>query len=181
MTFKMTAERYAIALHDVAVDAEELGAVKEDMKKVADILDALPEVKQFCSKTNATIGNSLSVVEIAFLPLVSSALTRNALTAMAENGRLTSLPFLSEAFFEICAEEENRLPVLAEFAHPPEATVLSELKNELARKTGKKIELSTGIDPSILGGVVITWKHRIINGSVRNRLKQLRRQLETLS
>jgi F-type H+-transporting ATPase subunit delta len=44
----------------------------------------------------------------------------------------------------------------------------------LAKKTGKQIEVVVDVDPSVLGGIVTQIGDTVIDGSVRQRLSQLR-------
>ena len=51
------------------------------------------------------------------------------------------------------------------------------LRGRLAELTGKDIVLTTNIDPTVLGGVVIRVGDKLIDGSVRNKLDRLGRGL----
>jgi len=173
--FKMTAERYANALYEIAVDTEDFDLVKVDLQQIKSIFKALPELEKYCLDAETSLTDSFTVIETAFLKYLKSAKTANTLKVMAENMRLSSLPFLSEAFLVICAEKDNRIMVSAEFANPPDKETIKLIQEKLKVKTGKTVELSTQISPDILGGFRLIWHNRLIDNSIRVRLKQLKR------
>ena len=51
------------------------------------------------------------------------------------------------------------------------------LTARLEQMTGATVALTTDIDPSLLGGLVVRVGDRLIDGSVRGRLERLRQQL----
>jgi len=53
----------------------------------------------------------------------------------------------------------------------------ADVQRRLAQATGKQIDLTTEIDPSILGGIVIRMGDRLIDASVAGRLERLRQDL----
>jgi F-type H+-transporting ATPase subunit delta len=55
---------------------------------------------------------------------------------------------------------------------------LTAIQNQLSRELGKNVRATAVVDPGILGGVVVKVGDRLVDGSVRTRLKRLRRELE---
>ena len=58
----------------------------------------------------------------------------------------------------------------------PEET-LKRLRGSLERREGKTIHLETEVDPRLLGGLQVQLYHRLIDGSVRRALDELRERL----
>ena len=48
---------------------------------------------------------------------------------------------------------------------------------EIGEQTGRTVELTTNVDPDVLGGIVLRVGNSILDASIRNRLEQLRRQV----
>lgn len=174
MTFKMTAERYARALYEVADEAGELDSVKGDMHTINNIFDKLPEVRDYCLGATVSASNALTLIALTFSEFLKSLKTKNTLEAMAENTRLSSLSFLADAFSAICARKENRITAVVEFAHSPEKNVLTEITQRMTDRIGKKVDLTVKINPSLLGGFIIRWSDRIIDNSALGRIRRLR-------
>jgi len=56
-------------------------------------------------------------------------------------------------------------------------STVSQIGDKIAEQTGRKVELSSEVDPDILGGIVVRVGNSILDASIRNRLEQLRRQV----
>jgi len=58
-----------------------------------------------------------------------------------------------------------------------DAKTLKSIGNRIGDQTGRKVELSSQVDPDILGGIVLRVGNSILDASIRNRLEQLRKQV----
>ena len=56
-------------------------------------------------------------------------------------------------------------------------SVIESVGAEIERKTGKTIELTSEVDESIVGGLVLQVGNRVLDASIRNRLEKLRREV----
>jgi F-type H+-transporting ATPase subunit delta len=52
-----------------------------------------------------------------------------------------------------------------------------QIGDAIGEQTGRQIELTSEVDPGILGGIVLRVGNSILDASIRNRLEQLRRQV----
>ena len=91
--------------------------------------------------------------------------------------KLNYLPDLAEAYRERLLAHQNivRAEVTSAVPLSPEKT--KALDESLSKVTGKKVELSTSVDPELLGGVVAKIGSTVYDGSVRTQLEQLRKEL----
>jgi len=93
---------------------------------------------------------------------------------LAENRRIALLPEIAGLYAELRREHEGVVRVVITSAVPLEDAQRSAIAAPLARRFGRRIEIETAVEPSLLGGAVITAGELVIDGSVRNRLRQLR-------
>ena len=56
-------------------------------------------------------------------------------------------------------------------------SILDELGRKIREQTGQNVDLTSTIDPDILGGIVLRVGNSILDASIRNRLQQLRREV----
>ena len=56
-------------------------------------------------------------------------------------------------------------------------TTVKDLGERIGEQTGHEVELSSRVDPDILGGVVLRVGNSILDASIKNRLEQLRKQV----
>ena len=47
----------------------------------------------------------------------------------------------------------------------------------IEEQTGRRVELSSNVDPDVLGGIVLQVGNMVLDASVRNRLEQLRKSV----
>jgi F0F1-type ATP synthase delta subunit len=52
-----------------------------------------------------------------------------------------------------------------------------QVGDTIGEKTGRRVDLSSRVDPDILGGIVVRVGNIILDASIRNRLEQLRKQV----
>jgi F-type H+-transporting ATPase subunit delta len=62
-------------------------------------------------------------------------------------------------------------------AVPLAAARVKKLEQELAGLTGRRVVMSAGVDPSIVGGVVARIGSTVWDGSVRRQLEKIRERL----
>ena len=53
----------------------------------------------------------------------------------------------------------------------------SSIGDRIAEQTGRKVELSSTVEPDILGGIVVRVGNQVLDASIRNRLDTLRKQV----
>jgi ATP synthase F1 delta subunit len=101
----------------------------------------------------------------------------NFLDLVVENHRMPVI-FRIRRDFDALWEEENRLlPVQVTSAVPLDDAIVQEIGSTIGEQTGKQVELSSHVDPDILGGIVVRVGNSILDASIRNRLEQLRKQV----
>jgi F-type H+-transporting ATPase subunit delta len=75
-------------------------------------------------------------------------------------------------------EAEHRLlPVEGTSAIALDPSIDDELGRRIREQTGQNVDLTSHIDPDILGGIVLRVGNSILDASIRNRLQQLRREV----
>jgi ATP synthase F1 delta subunit len=69
------------------------------------------------------------------------------------------------------------LPVEVTSAVELDEAVVRDIGERIGTQTGNKIELTSVVDPEILGGIVLRVGDFILDASIKNRLSQLRKQV----
>jgi len=82
-------------------------------------------------------------------------------------------------FLEISEKAEAVARAKVKTARPLDKSTAAEIKKYLMRLlAAKEIILETEIDPGILGGIVIQYKDKVIDGSLRAKLEALREKMK---
>ncbi len=69
------------------------------------------------------------------------------------------------------------MPVQVTSAVELDPETIASLGRRIGEQTGNEIELSSKVDPEILGGIVLRVGNFIMDASIRTRLEQLRREV----
>ena len=102
---------------------------------------------------------------------------RRFLGVLAENDRLPLLPQVWELFREYREEAENRLFVRVVSAVELDDDQAARMKDALARRYEREIELENEVDPGVIGGAIVYAGDQVIDGSLRGRLNKLSNSL----
>jgi F-type H+-transporting ATPase subunit delta len=91
-------------------------------------------------------------------------------------GRIQDLPQIVDRFVEQAAQLRDHEVAEVRSAVPLTPQQERRLAEALSTATGKQVELKVVIDTSVMGGLVARVGDVVIDGSVRNRLDQIRKQ-----
>ena len=166
---------YARSLFEVAQESGTLDVVREQLGQVADALADNRELSVFFFSpyfsTEEKKQGLHKVVEDADPAVV------NFLELLVEQHRMPVL-FRIRRHFDALWEDANKLlPVQLTSAVTLDASVAEQLGEAVGKATGRKVELTSEVDPGILGGVVLRVGNSILDASIRNRLELLRKQV----
>src|SRR5690606_25555099 len=98
---------------------------------------------------------------------------RNLVQLLAENRRLQLLPLIREQFDALKLQRQQSVDVELISAQPLDQGQQDKLAQALARKLERSINITTSVDESLLGGVLIRAGDTVIDGSIRGRLTKL--------
>ena len=101
----------------------------------------------------------------------------NFLEALIERHRMPAI-FRIRTRYEVLWDAEHKLlPVQVTSAVKLDDDTLSSIGRRIGEQTGLEVELSSYVDPDILGGIVLRVGNFILDASISNRLEQLRKQV----
>ncbi len=82
------------------------------------------------------------------------------------------------AEYERLWDEENKLlPVEVTSAIDLDEATVKSIGDRIGEQTGQRVELTSKVDPSILGGIVLRVGNQILDASIKHRLDQLRKHV----
>jgi len=102
---------------------------------------------------------------------------KSFLTVLMHYRRLPLLPEIAVQFESLRRASEHRLKVKVTSAVEMGPDQLEKLAERLREKFGTDIEMETGVDKDLIGGLIVRAGDKVIDASVRGRLEQLGRQL----
>jgi F-type H+-transporting ATPase subunit delta len=166
---------YARSLFEVAKDQDKLDVVRDQLGAFADALSETRDLQVFFFSPYFSTAEK----EDGLDRVVSDAdpVVLNFLKLLIEKHRMPVL-FRIRANYDARWEDENKLlPVQITSAVELDQQIVSQLGDRIAEQTDRKVDISSNVDPDILGGIVVRVGNSVLDASVRNRLEQLRRQV----
>jgi F-type H+-transporting ATPase subunit delta len=104
---------------------------------------------------------------------------QNFIKILAENKRLPVLSEISELFDRLMAEQQKRVDVDVTSAFKLTQEQQTTLAQALGVKLDREVNITSSIDKSLIGGLVIRTADLVIDGSVRGKLHKLAEALGT--
>jgi F-type H+-transporting ATPase subunit delta len=169
------AEVYSRSLFQVAQENDALDEIHDDLGEFADALDESRDLQVFF-----------------FSPYFSSQEKKDGikkiidggneyfvrfLELLAERHRMPALFRIRREFDSLWREENKLLPVTITSAVELDKKTAKEIGEKIEDATGRKIELSTKVDPEIIGGLSLRVGNLIMDATIRNRLERLRKSI----
>jgi ATP synthase F1 delta subunit len=168
-------EVYARALFEVARDQDKLDDVHDQLGQFTDALDENRDLAVFffspeftSDEKKAALARALEGAEPAFY---------NFLEALIERHRMPVIFRVRTRFHELWEDERKLLDVDVTTAVELSQDAVQNIGRRVQEQTGRTVELSSRVDPNILGGLVLRVGNLILDASIRHRLEQLRKQV----
>ena len=177
MSIETVARRYGTALADVVLKTGETETVKSELKTWEEMVAANPDLQSAFGNPAIAHANKEKVLESLISRANPSRTTANFLRVLLRNGRLTDLRVVNDKFASVLEERSGKVSAEVTSARDLSEAQKQELRANLERLTGKRVELRFGVDPSIIGGVVTRVGSTIYDGSVKTQLENLKQEL----
>ena len=168
------AKRYAKALFALGKENGKYEAYSEALQAVAELFETTPEVAD--ALTNPLY--PVDVREKAMAAIVSSLdadkIVGNFLNLLVEKKRAAILPEIAEVFQVMVDEDKNISHGTVISAIELDSELQNKIQQTLEKITGKKVELTASVDPSIIGGIIAKVGDLVLDGSIRTQLAGLK-------
>jgi len=173
------AQVYARALFEVASEREVLDTVKEQLAQFVAALGGNRELEVFFFSpyfSTAEKKDGLSRAVAGADPTFMSFLE-----ALIERKRMPAIYRIRERYDTLWDAEMKVLPVEVTTAVPLDEATVASIGERIGSGTGNRIQLTSVVDPDVLGGIVLRVGNMVLDASVSSRLNQLRKQISKAS
>jgi F-type H+-transporting ATPase subunit delta len=166
---------YARSLFEVAKEHDVLDRVQDELGEFAGALSDDRTLQVFLFSPYFSSQEKREGVK----RIVSDADERfvNFLELLAERHRMPALFRIKREFDALWADEHKLLPVTVTSAIELDENLVKEIGDRIQEQTGRKVELSSDVDPEVLGGLMVRVGNMVLDDTVRNKLERLRKQV----
>jgi F-type H+-transporting ATPase subunit delta len=174
MRIEVAAKRYAQAAFDIARERDELDRWVEDLGAIVD-LAAQPGVVDVLASSRVPFEGKERLLSSGLVGI--SPLALNLARLLVKKGRIAMAGQVRDEYLGLLDEHRGMAKAVVLTAVPLSDDEERAVAQRLRELTGKEVTLEGRVDPEILGGLVARVGDRLIDGSTRTRLLELRRRL----
>ena len=177
MIQKSLIEGYSLALYEVAVKHGDTGDIEKDLDGIKQLLSTNKEFRSILYHPAITKAEKKDIVDKTIASQCSSKWVKNLLSVLIDKRRERVLDYLPDVYKGVAGKIRGIVPVIVQTAIPLTEDRLTKLKKNLEKLTKKKVNIETEINKDIIGGMIIRIENKIIDGSITNHLKNLKKSL----
>ena len=176
MAQKVSAKRYAQAIFELALREEQTEAWSSQLEMAEGVLQD-PEFNAFLKHADVSIEQKTRSIDAVLSEL--HPLVRNTMHVLVARGLVDLAPEIRESYAELLDQHLGRQRIGVTSAVDLDQAELDRIAAFVSRLIRKEVVVSTQVDESILGGVVINIGDQLLDGSTRSRLELLRTRLHS--
>ena len=168
--------KYGTAIFEIANEDNKLEEYGRELADVSQALFAQAELKDFLTNPQIQPEDKKQVL-LRLLKDQVSPMMMNFLLLLVDKRRIVLLEAINDCYQELSNKAQGIIVADVTTAYELKAELRSRLSSKLESVTGKKVQLRTHQDQSIIGGVVVKIGDTRIDGSVIGRLQALKAEL----
>lgn len=170
---------YAGALLEIAHEDNSAKELDEELNAVAAIAEENPELIKALGSPALTDGEKQGLINNIFKGRISET-SLNFLCLLTQKGRIKYLPRIAAEFRKGYYADNNISEVTVTTAVPLKPDAREKLSAKLQKMYGGRIILKEKVDPSIMGGMIVSRGDSMLDGSVRTKLDNMHKQIKDM-
>ena len=175
MTGHVVADRYARALSEVIEEGSELDAALVQLDDFIAAHEAHPQLRSALGNPAIEADARRRVLDDLLSAMEITGPVSNLLRVLLKRGRLNALKNVRRSIAKIADSRMNRTTAKIRSAEALTSDQSERLQRGLSAYAGKTVRLDATVDDALGGGVVVELEGKILDGSLRTRLEQIKR------
>ena len=168
-----TSKEYAEALFELAAGENLLQETSDGLVTVISAMRQTPEYRQLLASAAVGKAARIEALEGAFRGKIPNVLL-GVLRMMVSRGHMSALDGMAREYEELSREYRGESVALVTSAVPLKEAEAVAIRAELEKRVARRIILRCELDPALIGGVRVEVEGRVIDGSIRNKLEQIK-------
>jgi F-type H+-transporting ATPase subunit delta len=173
-TYADVGARYAQALFELAEQDGSVAAVESDLKGFEQLRAENADFARMLVSPTFSHEDKARALSAVAEAGKANALTRKFVGLLGANNRVAALPAVARAFRKLVADKRGLVAAEVVSAAPLSDAQSSAIAAALRQALGKDPEITTRVDPSILGGLRVKVGSRLFDASLRTRLDHMK-------
>lgn len=169
-------DRYAESLFDLAKEENKVTQYLDDIKLVGEVLVSDPQIVQFFNHVLIENDKKIQLLDQSFKGNVDQYVL-NFLKLLVQSRRIRYIDDIVKSYIKLSNQylgiEEGMIYTPYELTDQQ----IQDIEKAISQKENKKVTLKVSIDPSLLGGIKVQISNRIYDGTIKNKVEMLKKEL----
>jgi F-type H+-transporting ATPase subunit delta len=176
MSSPVVAQRYALALFQLAKEKHLADKIDEELRTIKKVLTQNPGFIQLLRSPKLSLNEKRKLIRESFQK--ASAPVINTMMLLTDRHREDMILGVAEAYIDLLNEERGIAEAAVYSVRPLTADETKAISEVFAPKVGKTtLNIENIVDSNLLGGVKVRIGNRIFDGSLKGKLERLKRTL----
>ena len=167
-----TANRYALALYELAKENLELEVVEKNVSDVLAIYNTSEDLKNFIKNPTQSQSSQLEVLKKISVEMSLSKIIYNFLSILVSKRRIFFLNTIFLNFLSLVSKKRGELKASLISSKNLSSEELKDLNTELSQATGTIVAFDYKVDEALIGGLKMQIGSLMIDTSIKNKLKK---------
>ena len=176
MAQQLSGKRYAQAIFDLALENDQVEQWGADLAVVAEVFEDT-DFAALLKHANMPAADKLNATASVLAGV--NPMVRNVVDLLVSKNSVDSIPGVYSGYTELLDKHLGRQRVEITTAVPLESAETDRISSFVSELVHAEVVLTTRVDESILGGLVIQIGDQLMDGSTKARLDGLRNRLHT--
>jgi F-type H+-transporting ATPase subunit delta len=178
MKSTVLAKRYAKALFAVGKEENALDDYLEALKEMDELYTSHPEVCDALTNPLYPLDVRAKVMKDLVKAMQLSQVMSNFFNLLVQKKRAEIIPDVSEIFQDMALEDQNICQGTLTSAMEINDELKQKVQATLEKITGKQVQLSAQVDPSIIGGIIAKVGDLVLDGSIKTQLLGIKESIK---
>ncbi|MBI9014576.1 MAG: F0F1 ATP synthase subunit delta [Clostridiales bacterium] len=173
---KLVSKTYANALFELALEEQMIDQILAEYEFISNSFDEFPEFLSIINSPKVSTDEKKTIIDDTYGKQVSELLI-NFLKLLIEKKRSDVMVEVYGDFKAFVEAQKGLVVAKVESVIPLEANEIKSLEAKLNQVTGKTVTVNNVINPDIMGGLVVKVGDKVIDGSIKRKLENLKHEL----
>jgi F-type H+-transporting ATPase subunit delta len=168
------AKRYSRAFFAIAAEEAKYQEYYNELKDFSSLLEQNENLKAFFINPVFAQSDKAAVLVEVLKKVTVSPMTANFLKLLVDKRRISALPEIQACYQDYMDDVLGMVRVQVKSAYKLSDDMVGQIKERMEELTGKKVEMETERDTSLIGGLVVKVGDTLYDGSVKTQLNNIR-------
>ena len=167
-----TANRYALALYELAKENSELEVVEKDINELLVIYNTSEDLKNFIKDPTQSQSSQLEILNKISVEMSLSKIIKNFLSILVVKRRIFFLNTIFQNFISLASKKRGELKASLISSKNLTDEELKNLNAEFSQAMGATVKFNYKVDQNLIGGLKVQIGSLMIDTSIKNKLKK---------